>query len=130
MELPYLFLVEDDLDYTCFINDALTEIQPLFQWKFFQQGEDLLHYLNLAQIQPACIITDINMPGINGLEVLKEVKRNDKTAAIPVMLFTTSSCPNDIDTAFENNCDGYFIKGDTFEDFKDVLKTIVKSLQD
>lgn len=125
MRQPFILIAEDDTDITFLINSVLKEINHNFNWLFFKNGEEILNYLHQENSDPALIITDLSMPKKNGMEVLSEVKKGANTNHIPVVIFSNSTCDLDIELAFENNCDGYYLKGDSYEDFKAVLEDIV-----
>ena len=59
--------------------------------------DDLINGL----LKPEVIVLDINMPGMNGIEVLSKIKGNKETSAIPVIMFSTSSRPELIEKALE-----------------------------
>lgn len=67
--------------------------------------------LELAQKKKLdLILLDWMMPGMNGLEVLSELKHNKKTENIPVFMFTAKGVMDDIDQAFEIGADDYIVK--------------------
>lgn len=73
-----------------------------------KDGVEALHLLDKAA--PDLIITDINMPTINGLELLKALRANPETEAIPFILATASNTPDDIATGFRLGADDYLSK--------------------
>lgn len=71
-------------------------------------GETALQEVD--RIKPDCILLDILMPGISGLEVLRQLKKNKKTKSIPVLILSNLSSEPDIKNALEDEADGYFVK--------------------
>lgn len=59
---------------------------------------------------PAVILLDLNLPGIDGREILTYLKQDDQLQEIPVVVFTTSSDPKDIRNCYRNGANGYLIK--------------------
>lgn len=56
------------------------------------------------------MILDINMPGINGVEVLKKIKSSELTRHIPIIMFTTADDPKEIDGCYKLGCNAYIVK--------------------
>ena len=56
------------------------------------------------------ILLDINMPGIDGVEVLRRIKADDKTKSIPVLMLTTTDDPREINRCYELGCSVYITK--------------------
>lgn len=61
---------------------------------------------------PALILLDINLPSLDGFQVLSRLKRNRKTSAIPVIMLTTSDSIADVERAIELGADDYLFKDD------------------
>jgi CheY-like chemotaxis protein len=60
--------------------------------------------------RPALILLDLNLPGTDGREVLEQIKQDDTLKSIPVVVFTTSSNPKDIETCYRYGVNGYILK--------------------
>ncbi len=75
-------------------------------------------YANRKNIQPPKIILlDLNLPKIGGLEVLKQLKENAATKAVPIVILTSSNQDRDIKTGYENGANSYIVKPVEFESF-------------
>lgn len=78
-------------------------------------GEEALKLLlNMAQDQtrlPDLVLLDINMPRMNGLELLRSIRTNENLSHLPVYILTTSDDESDRMIAFKLNVAGYFLKG-------------------
>ena len=59
---------------------------------------------------PRVILLDINIPKINGLEILKRIKSDNRTKKVPVIMFTTSRESEDLNTAYELGANSYIVK--------------------
>lgn len=66
---------------------------------------------------PKVIFLDLNIPKVNGLEVLDQVKSNEKTKHIPVVVLSTSSEPRDIKTSYCLGANSYVVKPVNFDEF-------------
>ena len=73
---------------------------------------------------PIVILLDLQLPKVSGLEVLKALKSNDKTASIPVVVLTTSSEDRDINTAYKLGANSYIVKPVDFDKFVTVAQHI------
>jgi CheY-like chemotaxis protein len=82
-------------------------------------GLDALNILQGAgQPKPDLVLLDINMPGLSGHEVLRNIKGNADLRSIVVLMFSSSEAPNDIDSSYEGHANGYLPKpGDLDEYF-------------
>ena len=75
-------------------------------------------------IDPVLILMDINMPRKNGKDVLKEVKSNEATRRIPVVMLTTSDSSKDIRESYDNFASGYIVKPARLDDFMAAVETL------
>ena len=73
-------------------------------------GEAALAYLQRATILPDFVLLDINLPGIQGMEVLTRLKSNKRTARIPVVPLTSSRVEDEVLKAWESQIAGYLHK--------------------
>ena len=84
--------------------------------------------LKLAESQlPDLIVLDIILPKMDGYEVLKEIKKNEKTREIPVILLTNLESPENVQKAFERGATTYLVKADY--KLEDVVKKIKNMLK-
>ncbi|MDD5773029.1 MAG: response regulator [bacterium] len=79
-------LIIDDEKRICDIVKAGLEHMGAFEVNIAFNGEDGI--MNVKSLNPDLILLDINMPGMNGIEVLKILKRDENTKAIPVIILT------------------------------------------
>ena len=93
-----ILYAEDDEDDQKLIKDSFIKYASDIEIVILNNGVEAVTYLNnlsVADPQPCLIILDINMPRMNGLEALKQIKSNKRFANIPAILFTTSSQQHD-----------------------------------
>ncbi len=76
------------------------------------------------------IILDLNLPKINGMDVLKSLKGNSKYSSIPVVILSTSSDQNTISKAYKNGANGYVTKPMSYDEFVDKIKMLRKYWSD
>lgn len=74
------------------------------------------------QQQPRMILLDLNMPRVDGLEVLRQVKADPRTRTIPVVLLTSSQKESDLACGYELGVNSYLVKPVDFKEFTDVVR--------
>jgi len=105
-----LVLVEDDEGHARLISRNLQRTgvrNPIVRLK---NGEEALNWLFGAQGQPCVVILDLNLPDIDGFEILHRLKTDVRTRDMPVIVLTTTDHPNDIERCFALGCDGFLTK--------------------
>jgi CheY-like chemotaxis protein len=75
------------------------------------------------------ILLDINMPRIDGIEALKQIKANPVTFRIPVIMLTTTDDPREIDRCYELGCNVYITKPVEYDGFIDAIRRLGLFLQ-
>ncbi|MFF3560878.1 response regulator [Streptomyces sp. NPDC002574] len=122
---PYdVLLVEDDLADAMLIGDALSErgARNLTQ---VEDGVAALDYLrDETNARPDLIVLDLNMPRMNGRELLAILKADDDLRAIPVVVLTTSSAPDDVTGAYQRHANAYVTKPVNLDDFERAVQSI------
>jgi CheY-like chemotaxis protein len=72
--------------------------------------------------RPGIILLDLNLPGTDGFEVLREIKNNDELKKIPLVVLTTSSDERDIERCYANGASSYIVKPVSFSGFMDAMQ--------
>lgn len=73
---------------------------------------------------PRLILLDLQLPGIDGLDVLKSLKNHDSTRSIPVVILTSSTEEKDIKTCYQLGVNSYISKPVEFDSFLNTMKTL------
>jgi CheY-like chemotaxis protein len=120
-----LSLIEDDMDDQPFFKLAITEIDPMAECVTSRHGANGLHKLTTMEEPPDLIFMDLNMPVMNGIECLKEIRSNPVFLDIPGIIFSTSNYEKDIAHAEELGASGYLHKPNDNEDLIIKLKEIL-----
>jgi len=125
--LPPILLVEDnpmDLDLTLRAFNKRRFINAI---EVASDGEEALAYIarwDAGEPIPAVILLDINMPKVNGLEVLEQLKRHPVYRRIPVVVLTSSREDRDLATAYDLGVNSYIEKPVSFNKFMEVADQI------
>lgn len=81
---PLVYMVDDDTDFLELMSQALKTNMPSAQLTLFDNGYDAL--IAIGAHQPDVLLLDLKMPNINGLEVCQHLKKNPKTADLPIIV--------------------------------------------
>ena len=122
-----IFIVDDDPDDRQIILDAFLENSPQIDYVFIENAETLLENLYSDDSDyPALILLDLNMPGMLGLQALKEIRSNKKFSQIPIIVLTTSTLNQDRRTSYELGASCFLRKPDSFGELVNITDSIVK----
>ncbi|ACK70772.1 response regulator receiver protein [Gloeothece citriformis PCC 7424] len=131
--IPSLLIIEDsDEDYMAFmrITKKLSLSYPVFRYPSADEALDALRGISeepepLLQPsrQPSIILLDLNLPGMDGRELLEILQHDDILKKIPVVVFTTSSNPRDIDYCYQKGVKSYIVKPINVDQLKNTIKT-------
>jgi CheY-like chemotaxis protein len=78
---------------------------------------------------PLLLVLDINMPRIDGVEVLRALKSSDETASVPVIMLTTTDGPEEIERCYQLGCNAYISKPIDYDDFVEAIRRLGLLLQ-
>ncbi|MFI7385572.1 response regulator [Streptomyces sp. NPDC049813] len=122
---PYdVLLVEDDLADAMLVQDALSArgARNLTQ---VEDGLAALEYLrDPDSTRPDLIVLDLNMPRMNGRELLAVLKNDEELRTIPVVVLTTSAAPDDVTGAYRQYANAYVTKPVNLDDFERAVQSI------
>lgn len=123
---PYdILLVEDDEADAVLIIEALHEHAMARTVGKVEDGVAALEWLrDPARPRPDLIVLDLNMPRMNGRELLDVLKNDEKLKTIPVVVLTTSGAPEDVSSAYERHANAYVTKPVSLDDFIRTVRSI------
>ncbi len=123
-----LLLVDDDFDDQEMITTALQDLGFKHETVVFSDAESALKYLYSENKKPFLIVSDINMPKIDGLAFKEsiEVCPTLSEHRIPFVFLSTAASTNYLRRAYQLRAQGYFQKGSTFDSLKASLRTILQ----
>ncbi|PKD17075.1 two-component system response regulator [Salegentibacter salinarum] len=129
MESIHILLVEDNEGDILLTSEALEDGKILNKLSVVRDGKEAMDFLDkkgkhVKAITPDLILLDVNLPKMNGHEVLKFVKQHKDLKQIPVIMLTTSSSKEDIDISYQNYANCYITKPIEVEDFMKAVNQI------
>lgn len=129
-----ILVADDDEEDRMLIQDAMEESKLLNPLHFVVDGQEVMDYLlrkgkfvdSDKNPLPGLILLDLNMPKMDGREVLREIKNNPELRAIPIVVLTTSKAEEDILRTYDLGVNSYITKPVTFDGLVDIVKNLGK----
>ena len=124
-----ILIVDDDLDDREIMRDAfMSNHKNHREFVFVENGDLLLQYLEDGDdtASPQLIMLDLNMPGKDGREALKDMKGSQRFRHIPTVVFTTSSSQKDMQVSYDLGANCFITKPDTFNKLVEITHSIVQ----
>lgn len=122
---PVILYAEDDFDDYDAIKEALEQLTTSFTLIHVKNGQEAIEYLKENGHVPDLLVLDLNMPIMDGKEVLVWVKEEAGLKDIPVMIFTTSSREEDIKLCQKYHCT-FFRKPTLYRDLLHIVQTMLQ----
>ena len=125
----HILLVDDNEGDILLTLEALNEARIINKISVARDGAEALHFLNREapfkdSERPDLILLDINLPRMDGTEVLAIIKNDPALRRIPVIMLTTSSAEKDILSAYDNHANCYITKPVDLDHFMEVVRTV------
>lgn len=127
-----IIVIEDDIDDQEILSEVFKELKYPNPILFFDNGEVALEHLTATNIQPFLILSDINLPKLDGFKLRDQIHNNAQLnlKCIPYLFFTTSTDQRSMIDAYSRSIQGFFIKPVTYEDLLRVMKNIIEYWKD
>lgn len=122
-----LLLVEDDIIDQVLFKKAMSVLRITYELIVANNGEEALTILRSDVVPPFIIISDINMPRMNGLELAREILKDEKlrSKSIPFVFMSSSASPEEVKQAYDLCVQGYFEKSLDYNSLKNNLSMII-----
>jgi len=124
-----VYIVDDDPDDRQIILDAFLENNAEMDYVFAEDGSQLMQNLQEADNGsdlPTLILLDLNMPGMLGLQALKEIKSDKRFSSIPTIVLTTSTLPMDKKLSYEYGANCFLSKPSFYNELVLITKMIAR----
>jgi CheY-like chemotaxis protein len=120
-------VIEDDEDDQLMLTEIFKKLNYRNEIVFFSDGQEALDYLNQVEVSPFLILSDVNMPKMNGFEVRAKIALNEKlhVKCIPYLFFTTSATKQSVIDAYALSVQGFFVKPNSFNELELTIKRIM-----
>jgi len=126
-----ILLVEDDAGHALLIEKNLRRAGIANNIKKLDNGQKAVDFLLKKgdysgddHPAPMLILLDLNMPVLDGYQVLKVIKNDENTRAIPVVILTTTDNPHEISRCYELGCNVYITKPVEYEAFAEAIRKL------
>jgi two-component system response regulator len=127
-----ILLVEDSADDIELTLRAFRRHNPIQRVVVVEDGEQALEYLfgegryaGSGPVRlPELVLLDLNLPKVNGIEVLRTVRRDPRTRLVPVVMLSTSAEPSDLESCYAGGANSYVRKPVDYQDFQDLVEQL------
>ncbi|MDZ8026921.1 MAG: response regulator [Nostoc sp. SerVER01] len=109
--------------HRCTNGDEVIEFLYQNRSDTYDQGEDTCN--SQLALRPSVILLDLNLPGIDGRDILARLKQDNSFKEIPIVVFTTSSNPKDIELCYQKGANGYLVKPMDAQELKKTIRAFV-----
>lgn len=127
----FILLAEDDAVVAELVLHALATANPAPRVVHVRDGVDTLNFLYSREQyekrppgDPAVLLLDVKMPRLDGLEVLRQIKSDERLRATPVVMLTSSQDERDVRQSYQLGANAYVVKPVEFRRFLVVLREI------
>ncbi|MEO5893323.1 MAG: response regulator [Ferruginibacter sp.] len=130
MKKRFILIAEDDADDRYLMKTALQETGITEEVEYVENGVEVISYLESLSEEdgeinyPKFILLDLNMPKMDGREVLKMMKSNDAYRKIPVIVFSTTKNQLEVKRCYELGANTYIVKPVSYDTLVDTIREI------
>jgi CheY-like chemotaxis protein len=126
-----ILLVEDDPGHTRLIEKNLRRANIKNEIHYITNGQEAVDYLfsegeyaNNNHASQLLVLLDLNMPMLDGYQVLERMKTDERTKHIPVIVLTTTDDPREVSRCYELGCNIYITKPVDYEQFSEAVRNL------
>jgi len=127
-----VIVIEDDDDDQEILRKIFKELNYPNEVMFFGDGLSAYEYLSSSKDQPFIIISDMNMPKLNGVELRQKIHNNEqlRLKCIPYLFFTTAAQQENVIDAYSKSIQGFFTKPSNYAEMLRVMRNIFEYWRD
>jgi CheY-like chemotaxis protein len=123
-----VLVIEDDPDDQEILTDIFKDLDYKNEIIYFANGHKAFEYLTISDNKPFLILSDINMPQLNGFELRDKIQNNEelRSRCIPYLFLTTSASQKSVVNAYSRSVQGFFVKPSSYGSLQRMLKSIME----
>jgi CheY-like chemotaxis protein len=123
-----IIVIEDDNDDQALLQEIFERLGYANKIIYFKDGSSAFDFLNEGNVQPFLILSDINMPKMNGFELRHNIFTNQQlqTKCIPYLFFTTAADKKSVVDAYTLSVQGFFLKPTTVSGLESTIRKIME----
>jgi len=125
-----ILMVEDDPGHAALIERNLRRAGIMNELKHFDNGRKVIDHLfgvngdETGTYSALLILLDLNLPEMDGFQVLHRIKSDERTKLIPIIILTTTDNPKEIERCYELGCNVYVSKPVEYENFAESIRKL------
>ena len=121
-------IIEDDKEDQEFLDSIFKKLDYPNPIMFFYDGQEALDYINKMEILPFLILSDINMPKLNGFELRNKLKTDAalNIKCIPYLFFSTALNQKSVIEAYSMSVQGFFVKQNSLSELEKTISVIME----
>ena len=119
-----VLMADDDEDDRMLTKDAFRRGKVREELQFVGDGEALIKALRGPGERPTLILLDLNMPRMNGMEALREIKADPGLKDIPIVVLTTSTAAGDISRSYDLGANSFITKPHGLDSYQDMVVSL------
>ncbi|SHF67575.1 response regulator [Flavisolibacter ginsengisoli] len=123
-----IVIIEDDSDDQEILIEVFKKLNYSNEIIFFLESEEALNYLNRTDISPFLILSDINMPKLDGFALRNKIYTDSqlKLKCIPYLFFSTASTQKAVIDAYSMSVQGFFVKQNSMAELEKTIQVIME----
>lgn len=123
-----IIVIEDDQDDQDLMTRIFTKLNYQNKILFFSDGQEALDHINTSNDLPFLILSDINLPKLNGFELREKLRTDAKLSnkCIPYLFFSTAANQTSVIDAYSQSVQGFFKKPNTLPELQETLSLIIE----
>lgn len=123
-----VIVIEDDADDRMLLDEVFTKLNYPNKVIFFPDGQSALDFLNLTEITPFLILSDINLPKLDGFALRSKIRMDAQLQikCIPYLFFSTASSQKAVVDAYSLSVQGFFVKQTKLSEMEKTIQVIME----
>lgn len=123
-----IIIIEDDVDDQEFLTEVFQKLNYGNKIVFFFDGQEALDYINKTDDPPFLILSDINMPKLDGFALRAKLRTDEKLSnkCIPYLFFSTAANQKTVIDAYSQSVQGFFVKQNSLVELEKTIRAIME----